>query len=220
VEIGIIGGTGDLGTALAVHLARQYKVVIGSRAKSKAESAISQILTEKGERDYLKKNLEAAENRDAVSRCDFLIATVPQSTALESMKNLASSFRGDKVLVSAVASVSKSGDEFHSDFSEYSITQQIQHLLPDSINLATAFQTVPANILYKEKPISADVLVACDNKQSYAKVAEVVSSISGLRPLYAGSLKQSGPIEGLTAMLLNIAINNRLKSPTIKLNSF
>jgi 8-hydroxy-5-deazaflavin:NADPH oxidoreductase len=220
LEIGIIGGTGDLGSALAVHLARHYKVVIGSRQKSKAESAISQILSDKGERDYLKENLEAGENRAAVARCDFLIETVPHSTVLESIRQLAPFFRGNQVLVSAAAVVVKSDDEFHSDLGGSSITQQIQHLLPESINVATAFQTVPANILYKEKPISADVLVACDNKETYPKVAEVVSSISGLRPLYAGSLKQSGPIEGLTAMLLNVAINNRLKSPTLKLNSF
>jgi 8-hydroxy-5-deazaflavin:NADPH oxidoreductase len=220
LEIGIIGGTGDLGRALALHLARQHKILIGSREKSKAESAILQIFMQKGERDYLRNNLEATENREAVSRCDLLILAVPHSTALELIAQLTPYFREDQILISAVSVVNKSEGEFVAESGTLSIAQQIQDMLKKGTNVAIAFQTVPAHILYKEKSISSDVLVACDDKKIYPIIADVVSSIPGLRPLYAGSLKISKSIEALTAILLDLAINNRLKSPTLKLISF
>jgi 8-hydroxy-5-deazaflavin:NADPH oxidoreductase len=187
---------------------------------SKAESVIAQLYAKKGERDYLKANLEPAENQEVVSRCEFLIAAVPHSTALQSIAQLAPFFKGNQILVSAISVVMKSGTEFNADFGETSIAQQIQRMLGKSIKVATAFQTVPAHILYKEKTISADVLVACDDKNAYQTIADVILSISGLRPLYTGSLNVARSIEGLTAVLLDVAINNQLKSPTLKLNSF
>jgi len=219
--IGLLGGTGDLGTALAVHLAKKYdSVLIGSRSREKAQATVNQILEEKGYREYLKTHLKSGSNNDVVKNCDIIIVTVPHESAVETVKQLAQEFRGEQILISSVAALSKIGDQFFPVRTQNSISKQIQELVPSSVNVATAFQTIPATMLYREKEISADVPVACNSLDVYRCVSEIVSSINGLRPLYVGTLELSSELEGLTALLLNIAVRNHLKSPTLKLHSF
>ena len=220
--IGFIGGTGDLGTGIAIHLAREYEILLGSRNLEKAKTSVATILKEKGRREYLEKNLKPSENRKVVETCKFILLTVPHDNSIRTVKELASYFAGDQVLVSAVAPVVKVGKEFRStiDQESKSISQQISELVPASVKVATAFQSVPAHILFEEREISSDVLVTCDDLDTYQKVAEVISKIRGLRPLYLGSLNLSGEVERLTALVLNIAVRNKLKSPTPKFNSF
>lgn len=220
--IGFIGGTGDLGTGIAIHLAKEYEILLGSRSLEKARASVETILNEKGRRKYLEKNLKAAENKVVVESCKFILLTVPHENSIQTVKGLVGSFAGDQILVSAVAPVIRVGKEFRSTIDQdgKSFSQQISELVPSSVKVATAFQSVPAHILYEERNISSDVLVTCDDLDTYQKVAEVVSKIEGLRPLYLGTLNLSGEVERLTALVLNIAIRNKLKSPTPKFNSF
>lgn len=219
-SVGLLGGTGDLGTALAIHLARHYdRILLGSRDKSKAEITIREIVSEKGDRGYL-SHLLASENAEVAKQCDLIIATIPHTNAVQTIESLVESFRGGQVLISAVAPIVKSGDEFFPDLDATSISERIETIVPKSVKVATAFQTVPANVLYKERDISSDVLVACNELETYVSVADLVTKVEGLRPLYLGSLKLSRYIEDLTSMILNIGLKNKLKSPTIKFNSF
>lgn len=220
--IGFIGGTGDLGTGISIHLAKHYEVFLGSRSQEKAVGAVEKILSDKGKRDYLVNNLKPVENKRAVETCDIILLTVPFENAIATMTDLARDFTGNKLLISAVAPVVKTGREFRTqqDNSGKSVAQRLAALLPESVKVASAFQSVPAHILYEERAISSDVLVACDETETYLKVSEIISKIEGLRPLHIGSLELSSEVERLTAMVLNVAIRNKLKSPTIKFNSF
>jgi 8-hydroxy-5-deazaflavin:NADPH oxidoreductase len=219
--VGLIGGTGDLGYALGVHLSKKQEVLLGSRKIERAKAAVEEILAEKNV-ELLKRNLRPAENHEAAQSCDVLILTVPHANALETVASLSGDFRGNQVLVSAVAAIAKRGDEFvvEGDPSGESFAQKIRQVLPSSVKVAVAFQTVPANILYREKEISADVPVAAESPEVYETVALLISGIAGLRPLYLGSLQLASEIERLTAFLLNVGKRNGLKSPTIKFPSF
>ncbi len=220
-SIGLIGGTGDLGSALAIHLSKKYETVaIGSRNIEKARESLKTIIEEKGARRYLLDHLKPASNREVVSSSDIVIVTIPHENAVNMIRDLATHFRGDQVLVSAVATLTKVGTQFFSGRGSESIAKQMKIVLPSGVQVASAFQTLPAAILYKERQISADVLVCAESSQTYEKVAQLVSSVDGLRPLYLGDLDLAGDLEGLTALILNIAIKNRLKSPTLKINSF
>lgn len=220
-SIGLIGGTGDLGTALAVQLSKKYEsVTIGSRSEERAKAAVKSILEEKGERDYLLNHMRAGSNQQVVSTCDLVIATVPHENATDTIKELSGSFRGDQILISAVAVLSKIGNQFIPSKSLEPVAKQIKSLLPSNVEVASAFQTVPALMLYKEEKISADVLVSAESAQTYEKVAKLIASMEGLRPLYIGDLELAGELERLTALLLNVAVRNKLKSPTLKIISF
>ena len=63
--IGIIGGTGDLGTALAIHLAKNNDVLLGSRNLEKAQSTVETIRREKNH-PYLWQSLKPTENLEVV----------------------------------------------------------------------------------------------------------------------------------------------------------
>jgi len=219
--LGLIGGTGDLGFALAVHLSKNHQVLMGSRNLEKAKAAVDEINTEK-KNSEITRNLEPAENSKVVQLSDILILTVPHANALETVRSLSNGFRGNQILISAVAAVAKKGDEFVSetDASGISFAQQIKKIIPDSVKVAAAFQTVPAKVLYRETEIAADVPVATDTREVYESVASLVMEIPDLRPLYLGSLRLSGDVERLTALLLNIGRRNSLKSPTIRFPSF
>jgi NADPH-dependent F420 reductase len=219
-SIGLLGGTGDLGTALALHLSKKNSVFIGSRSQEKADMAVDAIIKEKGERDYLLSNLKSADNAGAISKCEFIIATLPSESAIETVKSLSSRFRAGQTFISAIAALSKKGTQFFSPRKTTSLTEQIRSILPDGVEVSSAFQTLPAAILYREKEIVADILVCAESKTCFDKVSSIVSSIDGLRPLYLGDLELAGELEALTALLLNVGIRNKLKSPTIRISSF
>ncbi len=219
-RIGLIGGTGDIGSALAVHLVKKYEVLLGSRSKEKAEAAIQGIMNEKRVRNDLNTRLKAVTNDYVSSSCDVVLLTVPYAVAIETVMALRDKFSGNQLLISAVAAIQKSGKYFVPIQNASSIAQSIQNILPRTVTVASAFQTIPAKVLYNEETIDADVLVCCDDPDGYLRTADIVSSIQGLRPLYAGSLETAAEIEGLTAILLNVAINGHLKSPTLKIHSF
>jgi 8-hydroxy-5-deazaflavin:NADPH oxidoreductase len=219
--VGLIGGTGDLGYALSYHLAKKQRVLMGSRNIEKAKAAVAEIIAEKKNLE-VEKNLEGVENLAVVQSCDIVILTVPHANALETVRSISKDFRGNQLLISAVAAVAKKGDEFVSEISSSgkSFAQQIKGDVSESVKVAAAFQTVPANVLYREKEIRADVPVATDSRQTYDLVSTVVNDIPGLRPLYLGSLDLSGEVERLTALLLNVGKRNGLKSPTLRFPSF
>jgi 8-hydroxy-5-deazaflavin:NADPH oxidoreductase len=220
-KIGLIGGTGDIGSALAVNLTKKNELVlIGSRSKEKAESAVLNILRDKKDRMDLKERLQPVTNDIVVSTCETVVLTVPYSGAIQTITNLADKFTNDQFLISTVAAIEKSQNEFIPVRNVTSISKTIQKLVPNFVHVATAFQTIPGRILYNEQKIEADVLVCCNEQSTYLHTAKIVSSIDGLRPLYAGSLDLSMEVEGLTALLLNVAIHEHLKSPTFKIHSF
>ncbi len=219
-KIGLIGGTGDIGSALAVHFAKKFDAVfIGSRSEEKARNTVEEIIRDRPEEAEIRNHLKPESNEAVVQACENLVLTVPYSAATDTVKDLAGLFSENQLLISAVAAIKKSSKEFVAANEALSVSESIQKLLP-RIKVASAFQTLPAPILYSGREIDADVFVACDERDTYTRVAEIVSSIRRVRPLYAGSLELSREIEGLTALLLNSAQSSRLKNPTLKILSF
>ena len=219
-KIGLIGGTGDIGSGLAVHFARKFDIVfIGSRSKEKAQNTVKEITREQLEDVKIGDHLIAESNEAVIQNCENLVLTVPYAAAVDTVTDLAQLFTENQLLISAVAAIKKSSKEFVAANDALSVSESIQKLLP-RVRVAAAFQTLPARILYTKREIDADVFVSCDEKDTFARVAEIVSSIQGARPLYAGTLELSREIEGLTALLLNSAQNSHLKNPTLKVFSF
>jgi NADPH-dependent F420 reductase len=90
-----------------------------------------------------------------------------------------------------------------------SAAQQAQHLLPDS-TVVGAFHHVSSELLLSDEPLVGDVLVVGDDRDAVGQVIELVDSLTGLRGVFAGRLRNAGQVEALTANL--IAINRRYKT--------
>jgi predicted dinucleotide-binding enzyme len=107
-------------------------------------------------------------------------------------------------------------DEATSQYPKKSAAEIIQEIVKP-VPVVCAFQSVPAAYLINiDSILNIDVLIASNNDQAIAKTSKLIRDIPNLRPLNVGPLDNSKFIESLTPLLLNAAILNNLKEPSIR----
>ena len=207
-RIAIVGGTGDLGMGLAARLATHGSVVIGSRDPSRAVDAASRVTTISGSRVEGRTNLEAA------AWCEAAILAIPELPSDETLLSLKHSL-GGKLVISPIVPMTVREGLFFPSLESGSAAERVASALQTRV--ASAFHTVPAARLLKVKStLNYDVLVAAETREVFAEAAALVSSIEGLRPLYAGPLRNSRMLESMTPALLNVGKLNGISHPSIR----
>lgn len=207
-RIAIVGGTGDLGRGLAARLVKRNEVAIGSRDKSRAEGAASNVSAITGNK------VEAMTNEDATTWCEIAILAIPELPSDEVLRNLAPALSG-KLVVSPIVPMTFKDGLFLPTMETGSAAERVESVLHSRV--ASAFHTVPAaRLLQVKRTLDYDVLVAAETREVYTEAAAVVSSIEGLRPLYAGPLRISRLLETMTPALLNVGNFNKIRSPSMK----
>ncbi len=208
-RIAIVGGTGELGLGLAARLANaNNQVMIGSRDPSRAKEAA------RGSSNLTGQHVEGDGNVEAAGWCQVAILAIPELPSDETLLSLKPALDGKLVVSPIVPMVFRDG-LFSPALSSGSAAERVASLLQTRV--AAAFHTVPAAMLLEvKKPLDYDVLVTAETKGVYAEVAVLVSSIAGLRPLYAGPLRNSRLLETMTPALLNVGKLNGIKHPSIK----
>jgi 8-hydroxy-5-deazaflavin:NADPH oxidoreductase len=83
-----------------------------------------------------------------------------------------------------------------------SIAQEVANAAPASASVVKAFNTIFGHVLDKGR--RPDVLIAGDNAQAKAGVAEFIQSL-GLRPLDVGGLKMAHWLEGTGLIMMGLA---------------
>jgi hypothetical protein len=196
--IGIIGGTGDLGSGLARAWASAgYKVVIGSRSREKAVAAAAELGT----------GVTGEDNVGAARNSDIVILAVPFSNHDASLEEIKSVVQGKIVVDAAVPLVPPkvSVVQLPSDGSAAQIAQKI---LGEGVRVVSAFHNVGAAKLHKGGRADCDVLVFSDDKDARNQVIELANAIAN-RGVGGGSLANSAAGEALTSVL--IWINRQYK---------
>ncbi|MDA4123362.1 MAG: NADPH-dependent F420 reductase [Thaumarchaeota archaeon] len=208
-RIAIVGGTGELGLGLAARLANaNAEIVIGSRDTSRAKEAALRSSTLTG------RHVEGDGNLEAAVWCQVAILAIPELPSDETLLSLKPALDGKLVISPIVPMVIRNG-LFSPGLDSGSAAERVASLLQTRV--AAAFHTVPAaRLLEVKKPLDYDVLVTAETKEVYAEVAALVSSIAGLRPLFAGPLRNSRLLETMTPALLNVGKLNGIKHPSIK----
>ena len=210
MRVGILGGTGPAGRALAVRLAAaDVNVVIGSRSFERAASACEEIRQRWPEQRLW---LEPADNRDA-AEAQFVVVATPWDAAGPITESVADVLAG-KVVVSMANAVEKKDGELQAVTPPSgSVAAAVQEAAPDAL-VAAAFHHVPARALAAvDTPIEGDVIVCTDHQAAFDATAELVRAIPDLRPLHGGSLAGAGPVEAFTAILLGV--NRRYKARAV-----
>ncbi|MDA4124641.1 MAG: NADPH-dependent F420 reductase [Thaumarchaeota archaeon] len=211
MRVGLVGGTGLLGRALASRLASKHQVLIGSREKQRGESVAEAIrISSEGE-------VSGGTNMEVAEACEVAILAVPDLDLafLEALRTKL----GGKVVISPVVPMRvENGFMIHSR-AEGSAAEGIASVLKESRIVAALHNIPAATILKKDRKVDFDVLVACDAKPDYEEASRLIASIEGLRPLYVGSLAMARTIEEITPLLLNAAKLNGLKRLSVKLVS-
>ena len=208
MQIGILGGTGPAGSALAARLASVgYDVVVGSRSKYRAMEAVDKLLAQWPERSLA---IEAGDNADAASAEVVVIAT-PWDGATGTATSVADQLAG-KVVICMANALTRIGKEFQPLVPPRgSVAASVQAAVP-ACQVAAGFHHVPAKELGDlDHPIESDVLICSDFPRATEVTSEIVSAIANMRPLDAGGLSQATPIESFTAVLLQLNVHYKTR---------
>lgn len=208
MRIGIIGGTGPAGTALAARLASiGYPVVIGSRSKYKAMEARDEQI---GRFPQLSGLLDCGDNAEAAA-CDVIVIATPWDSAATTAQENEAALHG-KIVISMANALVRVGGEFQPLLPPRgSVAAHVQAAVP-KCRVVAAFHHLPAKELgHLGDPIDSDVLICGDDAEALRTVAEIVSKIPGCRPLDAGELSNATAIEAFTAVLLQLNVRYKTR---------
>jgi 8-hydroxy-5-deazaflavin:NADPH oxidoreductase len=209
MRVGVLGGTGPAGSALAARLADAgLDVVIGSRSAERAEATCRALKEQWPDREL---SLRGADNPEAAD-ADVVIVATPWDSAPTVTASVAGKLAG-KVVISMANALVKVGSEFMPLVPPRgSVAAHVQCAAPGA-RVVAAFQHLPARELAAlDHPIDSDVLICADDDEAAERCAELCRLIPGLRPLYAGSLANAAPIESLTAVLLQLNVRYKTRA--------
>ena len=206
--IPIVGGTGALGFGLALRFAAAgQEVVIGSREAGRAEEAATRVRAR-----VSNAHVAGMENADAATLGEIVFLTVPFRAQSENLTNLKGALREGQILVDATvplaAAVSGRATRLLG-VPQGSAAEQAQEMVPDGVTVISALHTVDAATLGTlDQPLDQDVLICGDRKDPKLKVAQLIGTIPGLRPVNAGALETARFVEALTPLLISVNIRN------------
>lgn len=209
MHVGVLGGTGPAGSALAARLASVgYEVTIGSRTAERAVVACKEIQERWSEREL---HLEGGDNRWAAS-ADVVVVATPWDAAAATVASVAPRLVG-KVVVSMANALARVGGEFEPLVPPRgSVAAHVQAAAPGAL-VAGALHHVPAKELGAlDEPVESDVLICSDHPQATETTSGIVASIPGLRPLDAGMLSNAAPIEAFAAVILQLNVRYRTRA--------
>lgn len=191
--IGIIGGTGKLGSALAWRLARAgHRIAIGSRS---ADSAVN-------EARKIGYEVVGGSNAEVAALSDIIIVTVPFAAQQSTLADIAAHVAGKIVVDTTVPLVPPKVMRVQLP-PEGCAALRAQAILGEGVRVVSAFHNVAAHKLAQDVDIGCDVLVFGDDKEARELVVGLAHD-SGLRGLHAGSLANSAAAEAMTSLLIFI----------------
>ncbi len=205
--IAVLGGTGKEGPGLAMRWARAgYQVIIGSRQIDKAKDTAQKLNETLGI-----ETIKGLENSAAAKSADICVLTVVQSAHQSAIESLKDELQG-KILVDATARV---------DFRKPApppppaAAEIAQSILGEGVKVVAAFQNVPAHSLRNlEENIASEVMVCGDDIEAAMTVVSLAEA-GGMRAYYAGPLYNAITVEGLTAILISLNKNYKVKTASI-----
>lgn len=190
-SVAVVGGTGNLGAAIARRLAKAgRRVVIGSRSSESAAKAAAE----------LGFGLTGVANADAAAVCDIVIVTVPFAAQEATLAGIAPHVAGKTVVDTTVPLVPPKVMRVELP-AEGSAAVRAQALLGEGVTLVSAFHNVAAHKLITDADVDCDVLVFGDDKAARAEVIGLARQM-GLRGLHGGALVNAAAVEALTSVLI------------------
>ena len=209
--IAVIGGSGNLGAALARRWAKAgRRVIIGSRDAAKASAAAAQLAAE------LKLEVAGAANLEAAQRADVVVVAVPFASQLQVLEEIRPALAGKVVIDTTVPLVPPKVMRVQLP-PEGSAAQRAQALLGPQVRLVSAFHNVAAHKLATDEEVQCDVLVFGDDKGARAVAVELAQQ-AGLRGLHAGALANAAAGEALTSILIFMNKTYRVDGAGIRIS--
>jgi NADPH-dependent F420 reductase len=195
--IAVIGGTGNLGAALARRLALAGRhVIVGSRDAVRAAEGAKRLSAD------LENPIRGASNSEAAQAATMVIVAVPFASQRQVLAEIREYVRGKIVVDTTVPLVPPkvSSAQLPAEGSAAQIAQQV---LGEDVTVVSAFHNVAAHKLALSGPVDCEVLVFGDDKNARERVIDLARACE-LRALHAGPLANSAAAEALTSVLIFI----------------
>ena len=209
--IAILGGTGDLGTGLAIRWSRAgHRIVIGSRRLEKAQAAVAHLATISPETPAV-----PMENPGAAAAGDIVVLTVPAEHQVSTLETVRDGLTG-KILIDVTAPLVPPRVGTVQLPAEGSAGKRAQDLLGDDVMVVSAFQNIAAHLLQEDVRIECDVLVAGNKRAARDKVIELIAE-AGLTGWHAGPIENAAAAEALTSILIQINRRHEISHSGIKI---
>ena len=209
--IAILGGTGDLGTGLAIRWSRVgHRIIIGSRTLEKAQDAVARLKIVSPETPA-----DAMENTDAAKAGNIVVLTVPAAHQISTLETVKEGLSG-KILIDVTVPLipPKVGTVQLPECG--SAGKRAQDFLGDDVFVVSAYQNVAAHLLQKDVKIECDVLVA-GNKRSAREKVIALTEQAGMNGWHAGPIENSAATEALTSVLIQINRRHGISHSGIKI---
>ena len=211
MNIAILGGTGKEGAGLAVRWARVgHGIVIGSRDAERAKAKAAEL------RDVAHAiPIVGHTNAEAAALGDVVVVALPWGGLGATLPETRQACR-NKVVVSAVVPLTFGGPRLFTPPPAGSAAEEVQALLPEA-RVVAAFHHIAAHELAEaEHPLECDLLMCGADAGAKDTVGQLARSM-GLRVVDVGPLSNSGPLEGITAVLATVNRRYKLKNSGIKI---
>ena len=197
MRVGIIGGTGALGSGLALRCAAAgHEVVIGTRDPDRGAQVAKTLLAQIGE----SASIRADGNVEAAAFGEIVIVAVRFGNQRETLDAIRDAVQGKVVVDTTVPLVPPKVMRVQLP-PEGSAAQIAQSVLGEGVRVVSAFQSVAAHHLAAMGEVPCDVLVSGDDRDARAAVIDLAESI-GLNALHAGPLCNAAAAEALTSVLI------------------
>jgi NADPH-dependent F420 reductase len=218
VTIAVVGGTGDLGFGLALHLGRAgEQVLIGSRSEERGEEAARRA----NERLEGGTALGGAENGQAVAAADVVFVTVPYAGQADIYRSIAEHLRADVVVCDTTTPLATAvGGRPWQVLRPWpgSAAEQAKALLPKSARLVSGFHTISAEVLQDlDRTPEGDVLLCGEDAEAKSQIGALVEKIEGLRWVDCGPLSMARILEPITAVLVSVNSRYGIKDSGVRL---
>ena len=212
--IAILGGTGDLGTGLAMRWAKAgHRIVIGSRTLAKAQKAVAALAEFSPMQDS--EQYRAMENPAAAEAGEVVVLTVPAAHQIGTLESVRGGLAG-KILIDVTVPLAPPRVSSVQLPQEGSAGKRAQDYLGSRVRVVTAFQNVAAHLLKEDVAIECDVLV-CGNKRGARQRVIELAQEAGMRGWHAGPIENSAAAEALTSVLIQINRRHAVSHSGIKI---
>jgi NADPH-dependent F420 reductase len=211
MKIGIVGGTGNLGSGLAARWSRAgHAIAIGSRDAAKARAHAAELVAAGA------PGIEAGDNAWAAAQSEVVVLAVPYAAHGDTLRSIREACAGKPFIDTTVPLRPPKVSRVQLPEGQ-AAALEAQAILGPATPVAAAFHHVSAEHLEDlTHAIDCDVLVAGDDARAKSVAIELAGSL-GLRGLDAGALANAIALESLTPVLIHLNRTYKIKGAGIVL---
>lgn len=197
MQLGIVGGTGKLGSGLALRWARAgHSIALGSRDAAKARAHAAELAA----KGYA---VLGGDNAWAAGEGQVVVLTVPYEAHRETVLSIVNAAAGKVLVDTTVPLKPPKVSRVHLPPGQ-SAALEAQALVGASTPVVAALHHVSAvHLADPDHALECDVLVASDDPGARATTIALIRDL-GMRGLDAGPLVNAIALESLTPVLIHL----------------